>query len=165
MNQLYHLPIAWRVPYKRVYRRFKAGDAIHVSIPIYGEGCMPQAAALRMSLRVPVRNKWTECMSAPHDCDMCPSNLREDPVNGLSLEWGKKRIGEWNLLGDTAKPPQSVTKNSPNVRFRMATHGECFVAEWCLPRPTRRRGCCEPSSAEVVCHAGSGASPFGTSIR
>ena len=55
-----HLPIAWKVPYKRVYPRLKAGDPIDASIAIHGEGCMPQAAALKMSLRVPVRNEWTE---------------------------------------------------------------------------------------------------------
>ena len=38
----------------------KAGDAIDASIPMHEEGCMPQAAALRMNLRVPARNKWTE---------------------------------------------------------------------------------------------------------
>ena len=119
-----HLPIAWRVPYKLVYPRLKAGKAINASIPMHGEGSMPQVAALRMSLRVPVRNEWTEWMSAPHDCDMCPSNVREEPMDGLSLECGAERIGVWNLLGDTAKPPQSVTKNSLNDRFRMASHWE-----------------------------------------
>ena len=53
-----HLPSAWRVLYKRVYRRLKAGDVIDTSIPLHGEGCMPQAAALRMSLWVPARNVW-----------------------------------------------------------------------------------------------------------
>ena len=66
-----HFPIAWRVPYKRVHPRLKAGHAIDASIPMHEEGCMPQAAALRMSLRVPARNEWTEWISAPHDCDMC----------------------------------------------------------------------------------------------
>ena len=32
-------------------------------------------------------------------------------------------------------------------------------------RPKRRRGWGEPSSVEVVCHAGSGSSPSGTMIR
>ena len=59
---------------------------------------------------------------------MCPSDVREEPVNGLSLECGAERIGVWNLLGKTAKPPQSVTKNSPNDRFRIASHWEPFVA-------------------------------------
>ena len=27
-------------------------------------------------------------MSAPHDNDMCPSNVREELINRLSLEWG-----------------------------------------------------------------------------
>ena len=134
-----HLPIAWRMPYKRVYPRLKAGDAIDASIPMHEEECMPQAAALRMSLRVPARNEWTEWMSAPHDCDMCPSNAREETMDRLSLECGAERIGVCNLLGDTAKPPQSVTKSSLNDRFHMASHWECFVAEWCLPRPARRR--------------------------
>ena len=43
-----HLPIVWRVPYKRVYPRLKAGDAIDASILMHGEGCMPQAAELCM---------------------------------------------------------------------------------------------------------------------
>ena len=128
------------MPYKRVYPRLKAGDAIDASIPMHEEGCMPQTAALRMSLRVAARNESTELMSAPHDCDMCPSNVREEPMDGLSLECGAEQIGVWNLLGDTAKPPQSVTNNSPKDRFRMAFHWEYFVAEWCLPRLTRRRG-------------------------
>ena len=84
---------------------------------MHGEGCIPQAAALRMSLWVPARNEWTEWMPAPHDCDMCPSNVREELIDGLSLERGSEWTNEWNLLGDTAKPPQSVTKNSPNDRF------------------------------------------------
>ena len=37
--------------------RLKAGDVIDVSIPMHGEGCMPQAAALRVRLRVPARNE------------------------------------------------------------------------------------------------------------
>ena len=81
---------------------------------------------------------------------MCPSNVREDSINGLSRECGAERIGVWNLLADAAKPQQSVTKRIPNDRFRMTSHWECLVAEWCLPRTTRRRGCCEPSSIEVV---------------
>ena len=148
-----------------VYPRSKAGDIIDASIPMHGEGCMPQVTALKISLWVPARNEWMEWMTAPHDCDICPSNVREDHIDGLSLEWGLKRTGVWQLLGGTAKPPQSVAKNSPINRFRMASHCECIVTEWCLPRPTRRRGWCEPCSAEVVCHAGSGASPFGTLIR
>ena len=36
-----HLPSAWRVPYKRVYLRSKAGHAIDASILMHGEGCMP----------------------------------------------------------------------------------------------------------------------------
>ena len=52
---------------------------------MHGQGCMLQAAALRMNLWVPVRNEWTEWMSAPHDCDMCPSNVRGEPIDGLSL--------------------------------------------------------------------------------
>ena len=36
--------------YKRIYSRLKAGDAIDASIPMHEEGCMPQAAALSMSL-------------------------------------------------------------------------------------------------------------------
>ena len=28
-------------------------------------------------------------------------------------------MGVWNLLGDTARPPQSVTKNSPNDLFEV----------------------------------------------
>ena len=54
-------------------------------------------------------------MSAPHDCDMCLLNVKEDSMDGLSLERGKERVGDWNLLEDTAKPPQSVTKNSPKT--------------------------------------------------
>ena len=88
-------------------------------------------------------------MSAPHDCDMCPSTVREEPMDGLSLECGAERIAVWNLLGDTTKPPQSVTKNSPNDRFRMASHWEYFVAKWRLPRPTRRQGLLEPSSSST----------------
>ena len=84
---------------------------------------------------------------------------------GIFLECGAERIGVWNILRDTVKPLQSANKNSANDRFRMVSHRECFFAKWFLPRPTRRRGCCESSSAEVVCHAGSGASPFGTLIR
>ena len=110
------------------------------------------------------KDGW-EWIWAPHDCDMCPSNVREESIDGFSLEWGKEQIGVWNLLEDTAKPPQSVNKDCPNDRFRMASHWECFVAEWRLPRPTRKRGCCELSSAEVVCHAGSGVNPFVTLIR
>ena len=64
------------------------GDAINASIPMYGEGCMPQVAVLRVSLRVLVRNESTERMSAPHDCDMCPSNVRGEPIDGLPLERG-----------------------------------------------------------------------------
>ena len=60
---------------------------------------------------------------------MCSSNVREEPMDGVSLECGVERIGLWNLLGDTIKPPQSVTKNSPNDRFRMASHWEYFVAQ------------------------------------
>ena len=41
-----HLPIARRVPYKRVYPRSKAGDTINASIPMHEEGCMPHAAGL-----------------------------------------------------------------------------------------------------------------------
>ena len=160
-----HLSIAWKVPYKRVYPRLKVGDAIDASIPMHGEGRMPQAAALKMRLRMPAKNEWSEWMSAPHDCDMCPSNVREEPIDGPSVEWGFERTGVWKILGDDAKLPQSVTKNSPIDRFRMASHWECLGAKWCLPRPTRRRGWCEQSSAEVVCRAGSGASPFGTLIR
>ena len=160
-----HLPIVWRVPYKRVYPRLKEGDAIDASIPMHGEGCMPQAAALCMRVWVPVKNEWNAWMSEPHDWDMCPSNVREDSINRLSLECGAERIGVWNLIRDTAKPLQSVTKSSPNDRFRMTSHWECLVAEWCLPRSTRRRGCFEPSSTKVVCHAGLEASPFGTLIR
>ena len=99
-----HLPIAWRVPYKRVYPRLKVGDAIDASIPMHGEGRMPQAAVLRMSLRVPARNEWSEWMSAPHDCDMCPSNMREESMDRLSLEWGKERIGVWKYPGGHCKP-------------------------------------------------------------
>ena len=47
-----HLPIVWRVPYKWVYPRLKAGDAIDASIRMHGGDtslCMPQAAALCMS--------------------------------------------------------------------------------------------------------------------
>ena len=33
-------------------------------------------------------------------------------MDGLSLECGAERIGVWNLLGDTAEPPQSVIKSS-----------------------------------------------------
>ena len=90
-----HLFSAWRVLYKRVYPRLKAGDAIDASIPMHGEGCMPQATALRMCLRVPVRNEWTEWtewISAPHDCDMCPSNVREEPIDGLSLDEAKSEL-------------------------------------------------------------------------
>ena len=65
-----HLPIAWRVPYKRVYPRLKAGDAIDASTPMHKEGCMPQVAVLSMCLRLPARKKWTEWMWVPHDCDM-----------------------------------------------------------------------------------------------
>ena len=72
-------------------------------------------------------------MSAPHDSVMCPLNVREEPMNGLSLVCCAQRIGVWNLLGDTAKPPESVTKNSPHDRFRMESHWEYFIAEWCLP--------------------------------
>ena len=32
-------------------------------------------------------------MSAPHDRDMCPSNVREDSINGLSLECGLRELG------------------------------------------------------------------------
>ena len=160
-----HLPIAWRVPYKRVYLRLKAGDAIDASIPMHGEECMPQAAALRMSLWVPARNEWTEWMSALHERDMFSSNVREDSIDGLSLEWGKARSGVWNLLRDTAKTPKAVTKNSPNDGFRLASHWECSITEWCLPRPKKIRGWREPSSAKVVCHAGWGASRFETLIR
>ena len=216
---------------------------------MHGEVCMPQAAALRMSLWVPARNEWTEWMSTLHDYDMCPSNvrlvpqcvlkfvhivdartfwsdqrvvtncrmwnlrlvpqyvlrfvhivdartlwpyqcvvancriwnqtlkcestkqrqlvttrwwrqnvraskictnlrthcgtsLREKHMDGLSLECGAEWTGVWNLLGGTAKRPQSVTKNSSNDRFRMTSHWECFVAEWWLPRNTSRRGWC-----------------------
>ena len=101
-----YLPIAWRVPYKRVYPSLKAGDAMNASIPQHKEGFMTHAAALRMSLRVPERKEWTEWMSGPHDCDMCPSNVRGEPIDGLSVECSAERIGVWNLLGDTAKPPQ-----------------------------------------------------------
>ena len=54
------LRITWSVPYKRVYPRLKARDAINASIPMHGEVCMPQVAALRISLQVPVWNEWTE---------------------------------------------------------------------------------------------------------
>ena len=94
-----HLPSAWRVLYKRVYPTLKVGDATDASISMHGEGCMPQAAALRMSLWVPARNELTEWMQAPRDCDMCPSNVREEPIDGLSLEWGSEWTGLWNLLG------------------------------------------------------------------
>ena len=40
-----HFPIAWRVSYKRVYLRMKAGDAIDASIPMHEEGCMPRHRA------------------------------------------------------------------------------------------------------------------------
>ena len=33
------------------------GDVLDASIPMHEEGCMPQAAALRMSLRVPAKNE------------------------------------------------------------------------------------------------------------
>ena len=38
------------MPYKWLYPRLKAGDAIDVSIPMHEEGCMLQAVALSMSL-------------------------------------------------------------------------------------------------------------------
>ena len=110
-----HLPIAYRTSYKRVYPRLKAGDAMDASILMHGEGCMPQAATLRMCLPVPARNVWTEWMSAPHDCDMCPLNAREEPIDGLNLEWDLEWTGVWNPLGDTAKPPQSVIPSSPSA--------------------------------------------------
>ena len=44
-----HLPSAWRVPYKRVYPRLEARDAINTSISMHEEGRMPQTAALSMS--------------------------------------------------------------------------------------------------------------------
>ena len=50
-------------------------------------------------------------MSVPQDCDMCPSNVREEPIDGLSIECGAERIGVWNLLKDTDRPPPSVAKN------------------------------------------------------
>ena len=67
-----HLPIARRVPYKRLYPRLKAGDAIDASIPMHREGCMPQAAALKMSLRVPVRNECQRRMTV-----ICILRMRE----------------------------------------------------------------------------------------
>ena len=67
-----HLPSAWRVPYKRVYPRSKAGDTKYASILMHGNRCMPQAAALKMGLWVPARNEWIEWMTAPHGCDICP---------------------------------------------------------------------------------------------
>ena len=36
------------------------GDATDASIPIHGEGCMAQAAALYMRVLVPVKNEWNE---------------------------------------------------------------------------------------------------------
>ena len=117
----WHLLSAWKVLYKRVYPRLKAGNAINASIPMHGEGCMPQAAALRMSLSVPARNKWTKWMSAPHDCDMCLSNVREEPIDRLSLEWGSEWTGVWNLLRDTAKPPQLDGRLSFGEHLQTAT--------------------------------------------
>ena len=46
------LPSAWRVASKRVYPRLKAGDAIDASILMHWEGCMPQAASLKMKQTV-----------------------------------------------------------------------------------------------------------------
>ena len=36
-------------------------------------------------------------------------------MDGLFLECSAERIGVWNLLKDTAKPPQSVTKTVQTI--------------------------------------------------
>ena len=41
-----------------IFYALEKGDVpLLQSIPMHREGCMPQAAALRMNLRVPVRNE------------------------------------------------------------------------------------------------------------
>ena len=91
-----HLPTVWRMPYKRVYPSLTVGDAIDAFIPTHGEGYMAQAAALRMSLRVPARNEWTKWTSAPHDCDVpfeCERRLYRRALSWMQqlvygISWG-----------------------------------------------------------------------------
>ena len=70
----------------------------------------------------------------------------------------------WNRLGDTAGPPQSVTKNSQTIVTVWRPTGSASSLSGVFPG-SRGGEVAEPSSAEVVCHAGSEASPFGTLIR
>ena len=101
-----HLPIAWRVPYKRVYPRSKTGDAINASIPMHGEGCIPQVAALRMSLRVPVRN--------------------ESPS-----EYGKGRQGKEPLLEHKTTQQRQASRTSwRNQAHRWAWLGKVCLSIW-----------------------------------
>ena len=66
-----------------------------------GGGTENESATACDCLRLPARNEWSERMSALHDCDMCPLNVKEDSMDGLSLERGKERICDWNLVEDT----------------------------------------------------------------
>ena len=102
---------------------------------MHGEGCMPQAATLRMSLLLPLRNEWTEWMSAPHEYDMCPSNLREEPIDGLSLlQLGKIRIRL--------------------VACLILEHAEVARCFRCLGYGHGSRGCCNPNRNNVCWRCG-----------
>ena len=65
-------------------------------------------------------------MTASRDCDRCPLNAREEPMNGLSFSNGaKSELVTGDSWENTARPLQSATKISPIDRFRMAPYWEC----------------------------------------
>ena len=131
----WHLPIAWRAPYKRVYPRLKVGDATDASFPMHGEGCMPQAAALRISLRVLARNEWTEWMLAP-----LLSEAKSELVYGIS--WGTLQSlrSLWprtvQMIVSVWHPTRSAS--SPSGAFPGPREGEAGVnlalPRWCVMR-------------------------------
>ena len=116
--------------HKRVYPELKEKYASHVFILINGEGCISQAATWGMSLCLRKMNELNEGgrMITQRDWNKYLLNVREDPINGLSLEC-KALPDHAENEHDTAKPPQSATKISPNDDFHIASHWMCPAAE------------------------------------
>ena len=122
-----HIPIVWRVPYKRVYPRLKTGDALNASIPMHGEGCMPRCGAENESASA--CEEWVNWMNVSTAWLWYVSFECERRTYRRSLSWMRLRAN-WCM-----ESPGSLTPPWRNCRsFR-----DHVRRLWAIPQTIRRR--------------------------